>query len=51
MDVESGFPCLKCGAPEVHVFYFKTGERAGWSCSVCKRRGYFKDNKAILSEA
>ena len=54
MDVETGFPCLNCGA-ETQVFYYKTGERAGWVCPDCKQRGYFEHvgakDKAILIEA
>ena len=55
MDVEPGFPCLNCGNPEVQVFWSKIGLREGWSCPVCKSRGYFKHEGArdiaILIEA
>ena len=55
MDVEPGFPCMSCGA-DVQVFYSsKTGERIGWTCPICRARGFFlhmdlKD-RAMLIEA
>jgi DNA-directed RNA polymerase subunit RPC12/RpoP len=51
VEIEPGFPCLNCGA-DVQVFFYKTGERAGWTCPTCKHRGWFNVlNQAILAEA
>jgi DNA-directed RNA polymerase subunit RPC12/RpoP len=54
VEIGPSFPCINCGA-DVQVFYYKTGERAGWSCPECKSRGFFKHqgarDQAILIEA
>ena len=55
MEVEPGFPCLRCGADTEVFFSSKTGKRRGWSCPQCKARGFFRHrgarDQAIMIEA